>query len=302
MEEVLDGIRRVLWRWVRTSTPLTANVAPGDTLLPVANTKRFRVGENCIIQGQSDAEVSVTVNEIVDTRTIRIGNPLTFAHLVSDNATLVKAVNNQIVQSVFIGDPAVIPGTALPAITINGTDETSQEWMTLDSTKEVYNLEISVYVLESTQEDGYRYLMRLAKVIEHGLKANIFPLINEFDQIAITGDILAGDIVVRVADTSLLAKGYHITIEDTDNQDRLIVRRVIDSEHVEVYVGVCYDFDVDDDPILILPHRQLFNSWPERIDYGFVHKGTLMKAARIKWFGWEEQIQPIRGQKDTWLT
>jgi len=300
MEEVLDSIRRIVNRWTRTSAALTANASPGDTSLSLTNTRRFRRGDRCMIREQSQAEATLTIDEITDNTTIQLSSPIRFAHAVSDNATLVKTINDQYVQAIYIGDPAVIP--RYPAITVNGTNKSSEEWLTLESTKEVYNLEITVYVLDSTQEEGYRYMLQLAKAIETGLKKNIFPIMNDYSVSALTNDAAAGDVVLTVADSSVFSEGYAVVLENRFTQNWTTIDEILDSTHLSLKVPICNDFEADGNTILILPHRRLFNSWPSSIDFGYVHKGTLLKSARINWFGWEEQVHNPNVQDDTYLT
>ncbi len=300
MEQILEGIRRVINRWVNTAIPLVVDSNVGDTVIYVANTKRFTRGETCIIQESSTAETKLIIDEILDNTSIRLSAPLVFAHKVGDNALLVKTINNQIVQAIHIGDPAVIP--LFPAICVNGVNKTSQEWLTLESTKEVYNIEINIYIQDSTQEEGYRFLLRMAKIIETGLKKNIFPLLNDYVSVAVLADVAGGDVVVRVDDTSNLLEDFNVVIEDDFRQSWSRIKRIIDANHIELKVGFTCPFSVIDNPVLIMPRRQLFNSWPDSVDFGFVHKGTLLKAAKISWFAWEEQIHAPSVQQDTYLT
>ena len=57
-------------------------------------------------------------------------------------------------------------------------------------------------------------------------------------------------------------------------------------------VADCVQFDFDkDDTNIIVPSRFIFNSWPSNIEFGSIHKGELLKAARISWFAEEEEMQ-----------
>jgi hypothetical protein len=42
MIEILESVRRVVYRWVNTNVSLTANVNYGGTTLKVTNSRRFR--------------------------------------------------------------------------------------------------------------------------------------------------------------------------------------------------------------------------------------------------------------------
>ena len=49
--------------------------------------------------------------------------------------------------------------------------------------------------------------------------------------------------------------------------------------------------NVADGAKLISLRRFIYNSWPNNIQYGTVFKGTMLKAAKIQWYSWEEQLQ-----------
>jgi hypothetical protein len=46
-----------------------------------------------------------------------------------------------------------------------------------------------------------------------------------------------------------------------------------------------------------VPTRHVFNSWPSDIQYGSIHKGELLKAAKISWFAEEEEQQFLRDEE-----
>ena len=73
MEAVLDSVRRIVNKWVNTSTPLTANASAGDTTLTVRNTNRFREGDTVIVRNSSVYELSdLIVDEIIDTTHLKL--------------------------------------------------------------------------------------------------------------------------------------------------------------------------------------------------------------------------------------
>jgi hypothetical protein len=46
-----------------------------------------------------------------------------------------------------------------------------------------------------------------------------------------------------------------------------------------------------------VPKRFIYNSWPSDIQYGLIHKGELLKAAKINWFAEEEELQNLRREE-----
>jgi len=292
MEDILDSIRRVISKWVQTITPLTADISIGGDIVEVKSSIRFQVGDQVMIKDDTVAETGLVVEEIVDKTHIKLTSSVLNKWTVAQNSTLIKTINDMFVQGIYIGDPDVI--SHYPAITINGTTRDS-EWMTLDSTKETYNIEINVMVLDSTHEDGYRFMLAMTKTIERGLKKNIFPLIGNFDVASLTVNALSGDIFLKVTDTSSFTNQGRLILEDQFQSEELWVDEIIDSETIKLVNGICFDYDLDD-ATLILPTRFIYNSWPANIDYGKLHKGTLLKASSIKWFAEEEELQLMRKQ------
>jgi len=305
LEDILDALRRIVSRWVETLTPITEDVAPGQTLITVASSRRFRRGDEVMIEAPLDGEPNLVVEEIVDDTHIRLATPVFNTWSVSESPSLRKLINGRFVQGIYIGDPDVIP--VLPAIVINGTTLDS-EWMTLDSTKETFNIELSVYIEESSQEEGYRFLLRIVNVIREGLKRNIFPLVNDFDSTSVTADILPGDRFIKVADSSI----FNTVLTDTSSpfpriadarlilENRFIseetrVQNIIDETTIEIAPAACQEFLAANNVIAINPKRFIYNSWPRNINFGKISKGSLMQAAVINWFAEEEVVQNLKG-------
>lgn len=292
MEDVLDSIRKTIFRWVNTSSPLSVNVSAGSTQLTVNNTYRFQKGDQVMIKDPFIYETGLVVDSIISSTVIQLTSRILNNWTVDQNATLIKTINEQFVQGIYVGDPDVIP--RYPAITVNGTNRSS-EWMTIESTKERYEVEISIYVKESTHEDGYRFLMNLTKIIQLGLKRNIIPLINDYDIISLYSDINVNDIIIKLNDRDTLGNYRRIIIEDEYNVQENWIDNIYTEDDVSVHLKnkICCNFAMADTSIVI-PHRFIYNSWPAEIEYGKIHKGELMKAAVIKWFGEEEEMQFFR--------
>lgn len=290
MEYVLDSVRRIISRWVSTKTPLSSNAIPGDTILNVSSTNRFRSGDEIIIRNSSKGETPVYIDEIIDNTNFSITNPVKFFWDSSDNCIVEKTFNQNMVQAIYIGDPDVIP--MYPAITVTATSRDS-EWLTLDSTKETYKVQISIYVRDSSQEGGYRFLLEMVDTIQKGLKQNFYPLVGPYNTTTLKQDIVKGDTFIKVNNISLFSKGCKIYIEDKWNVQEAMVIAIVDFETLQLDVGSCYNFSTSDNTQIIKVDRFIYNSWPASIDYGKIFKGTLLKAATIDWFCWEEEIQTL---------
>jgi hypothetical protein len=212
---------------------------------------------------------------------------------------LIKTINQNYVRGIYFGDPDNI--SEFPAITVVGNSRSS-EWMTINSTKEKYDIEITVYVEDATQEAGYRFLMNTVDTIQSGLKRNIFPLIDDYNTIAITADVVIGDKFIKVYSTANLVDNMRCYLEDQFNLQENYINKVIDSTTIELAQGACFNFTPSVDPysvynpVVVTPTRFIFNSWPAEINYTKVHKGTLLKAAVISWFAEEEELQMMAKQ------
>lgn len=298
MEDILDSLRRIISRWVETVSPIDSTVNPGDSLIYVDSSKRFQPGDEVMIHGPLEGEPNLIVDSIVDDTTILLSTPVYNRWSVDENPVLRKLLNGMFIEGIYLGNPAVIP--MYPAITINGTS-TDSEWMTLDSTRERFNIEISVFVQADTHENGYRFLLRTVKTIVDGLKNNVYPLVNDYNSTAAIADITKNDIFVRVADSSIF--NTHLTdtssvyprdsdarciIEDKWKSEETRVQQIVNATTVKLNPIACHNFSTDNNTILISPNRFIFNSWPATVEYGTVSKGSLLQAAVIRWFAEEE--------------
>ena len=293
MEAIIDSVRRIVSKWVNTSSPLIEDLSLGSRTIKIKCTKRFRVNDEVMIGNPLSYETGLHVDEIIDENTLRLSS-VTLAKdwTVNENAVLLKTINEMFVQGVYFGDPEVIP--EFPAITVFGTDRTS-EWLTLDSTSERYELQINIYVLESTHEFGHRFLLQMADVIQLGLKKNIYPLVGDHEVTALKADIVACDKFIKVTDASIFSEGNRVIVEDSCMMQEAFVQAVIDHETLALYQGISDNY-AKDDTIVIAPERFVYNSWPASIDFGKVHKGDLLQAATISWFAEEEELQNMRKQ------
>jgi len=284
--EIMESVRTIVNHWANTQVPLTADGNVGDTTLTIKTTNRFQVGDEIIIRDQVRGEINNLVLSIPDQVTLELTYPLTSNWPMSTGALVQKVFNGQMIQGIYMGEPDNIPIMQGPAITVRATTKDS-EWLTIKSTKEDYKIEVTVYTKAAAQETGYRGNIRLAETIIYGLKKNIYPLVAPYTVVTLLVANI-GDVVIKVADTTGLQSGSRIILEDQWQTDEHIVKRVIDSQTLELYEPVGCMFDMTDTPKMIVGQRFIYNSWPNNITYGEVFKGTLLKAAKITWFAWEE--------------
>ena len=308
MAEILDSVRKIIYRWVNTISPITENISIGDTILTLQATRRFEIGDQVMIKNAEIYETSLIVKSIIDDNQLELTTTvLNNWEVDGNNTVLIKTINEQFVQSIYIGDPNVI--ARYPAITVNGASRNS-EWMTLESTKERYEIEIGVYVQAAMHEKGYRFLLETVDMIQKGLKRNILPLVDDYnvtsavDSPSIINNLAIGDVNIEINNVGLVGDYRYIIFEDNYNmQENWIVNVFPTSDpsgrlddgpgYIHLADPICYNFNVEDTTI-ILPRRFVFNSWPSDIDYGTIHKGELLKAGVINWFAEEEEMQYYR--------
>jgi len=294
MEDVLDGVRRIIHKWVNTISPITEDVIVGTSQVKLRAVHRFAEGDQVMLKNANIYETGKIIQSVdTDTKIVTLDNPILNSWTVTEGTQLIKTINELFVQGIYMGEPEVIP--RYPAICVNGISRSS-EWMSLEFTKERFEIEITIFVKESTHEAGYRFLMNLTDMIQKGLKRNLVPLVNDYDVLALVEDINNDDIIITIENTTVFQINNRILIEDKYQSEEHWIKAVypIDnpSNGVRVHLAnpVCGDFSASDTSI-ILARRFVFNSWPANIEYGKIHKGELLRAAKISWFAEEAEKQ-----------
>lgn len=303
MLDVLDSVRRIVYRWVNTQAALITDANPGDTIITVESTKRWVEGDEfALVQYDKNGhQPRLYVEEILDNNRIKLKEPIRGNRQwkVSDNTVIRKTFDSQFFQSIFIGDPGVI--AQFPSLSIMG-DNRQSEWFTLGSTKEAYNLQITIYVKQESNERSYRSLLKITDAVEKGLKNNIFPLIGKINVSNLTADYIQGDTFIKVADSSIYRENQSILIENLHRSEESSVRCIIDPTTLQLHIPFSNSYSIGDESKIIGLNRFIFNSWPATINYGHIHKGSLLHASTIQWFAWEQEIQEPGGWKDPQLT
>lgn len=303
MIDVLESVRRIIYRWVNTQSPLVTNVNPGDTIITVESTKRWQVGDQlALVQYDSGVhQPRLFVKSILDNNRLELTEGVRGVKVwkTSDNTVIRKTFDSGFFEGLYIGEPDVI--AKYPAATIMGESKSS-EWFTLGSTKEDYKLQITVYVKQDSNERSYRSLLKIVGAIERGLKNNIFPLIGNTDISDLTADYIQGDTFIKVPDTSIYESNQSVLIENVHRSEESSVKCIVDSTTLELHIPFMNSYAVADTAKIIGLNRFIFNSWPANINYGHIHKGSFMHAATIEWFAWEQEIQESGGWLDPQLT
>jgi hypothetical protein len=301
MIDILESVRRIVYKWVNTNVALTEDAPYNTTTLKVASAVRFRAGDEVALHNGVDGEPGLVIKEIPDNNTIVLESPIQVitGWKVANNAMLTKTYDGQFMQAIYIGEPDVIP--MYPAITILGQKRTS-EWFTLGSTKERYSIQLVIYADNDNHEAAYRTVSQIANIIQLGLKKNIYPLVGQYNTTTITADVQAEDTYIKVADSSIFSVDDKILLEDIYKAEELRVSCIEDSTTIRVFPNPHFPYKVSEQTKVIKLNRFIYNSWPTEIDYGFKYKGTMLHAASISWFAEEQEIQTRHGWSDPQLT
>jgi hypothetical protein len=294
---IINSVRKILSRHVVGNIPLRTAAAAGDDTLHIRTTERLRAGDEIIIADAIDeyAEHSLFIEEIVDTTHISLTTPLNNAWPVG--SVVKRAFAGQYVKNIFPGEPDVI--LKYPSITVS-VKSSHSEFYTTRATKERYEIEIGVFVEDSSQEEGYENLLELTDRVQKALKKNVYPLVADYTTYPITADIADQDVFIKVADSTDFGVGTLVMVEDTFKTQENIVVGPCDATTIRLQSPLKGAFSTTDTNIII-PARFIHNSWPADIKFGTIFKGTLLKGASISWFAEEIEIQFNEPWSDTQL-
>ena len=94
MEEVLDSVRRIIYKWVNTSTRINLNVARGDTVISVADARRFTVGDQVMLKNSTVYETGLII-DCIDTvaNLITLTTSILNDWTIAENTVLIKTIN-----------------------------------------------------------------------------------------------------------------------------------------------------------------------------------------------------------------
>jgi hypothetical protein len=292
MERIALALRDLLISHIAATQALTADALAGSTTLKVADTSKFRVDDEIfMMQGTSAimAENSrLVIQAVTDYQTLELNAPLANDFLVANTSFVQKAINYQILKTVYIGDLPSQP--IFPSITISPMSE-DNEWLTLRGTTHDYKFQIRAYVLADNYETTNLYLPKLARYIREILIDHIHPLVDA-TYFPLQMDISAGATVVTIANTSKWNASSIAFLRDRaprPSSEENSIATVLDSTHLELRGPTQFDYLVARGAEIILLNRFLYDTRPSGIQMGFSPQkgGTMLKAASIDYFAKE---------------
>ena len=294
---IQKAYRKIIARFIVGERELTVDASTGDTQITIKSTRRFCPGEKVAIIDQATYEAEVMViDAVIDQRTLQFTTELIGDYEVTGNASTTAIIRKLIgaengteafIQSIYLGDPEVI--SHYPAITIDMKSRNS-EWLTIESTKETYNIDISVYVKAGDYGSQYELMHSYVNAIEQALFRSFYPLVDPYVTSTLTEDVDRNDILIRIDDSNTFeCQGGWLWFENVDFLRWNQVRRYLGEGVYELIREVGQEFSAGD--TVIAPRRHIFNTLPESTEFGTVNKGGgdgMIKAARIKVIAQEE--------------
>jgi hypothetical protein len=291
MHEILTSLRSLLVDHLSTTESLTANTAPGSDVVSVANTSRFRPGDEAFLMstGLNKAE-PVRIFEVTDYQTLKLFEGSVPGWTTSDSSFIQKAIAHQPLRRAYVGDLRRIPD--FPTITLSPSSE-SNEWWSLRATEHDYKIAIRVYVQTANFEESNIVLAKYAQAVREILVDHIHPIIEQQSEyFPLTADLPMGGVVVSIADTSSFIANRMVFIRDAEprpSSTENYVLSVLSPTELELAIPVRYDYLVSRQAEIIKINRYLYDTRPSEINYGYVPGagGSLLRAAEINWFGKE---------------
>lgn len=296
MFEILRAIKNIIERYIVNKTPLRSSVSSGSSSISVQSTRRFCTGDVIVIyhkesdDAQTEGEVH-TVTEVPDRYTLTIDTPLVSNYTVT-NSFVEKMIGfsdgtETFLDAVYIGDPEVIP--RYPAITVNARTR-SEDWLTLESTKRDFDIDITVYVLAADYESQYELMCLYAQSIENALFRSLYPLVEPYDYTILTQDVLPSDTIIQVEDVAFAeCGGGFIFLESYDFLKSNQIYENLGGGTIRLSLPAGASFSAGDK--LIRPKRHIYNSIPASTSYGNSFKSTMLKSAVISYKCSEEVLR-----------
>lgn len=283
MIAILDAIKRVIERYVVTNLLITEAASIGDTTIKVTSTRRLCVNDAIAVYNvTANLFEVVEIDSIVDAYYLTTKTALTRNYNATDSY-IQKLVNYTggdpfLVKGIYLGEP-VTP--VYPAIHLDAKTRNS-EWLTLESTGEDFQINITVLVEASSYESQYRQMGALVKKVEDSLFRSFYPLVEPYETGALAEDALAGDQIIRLTDPGInpCLMGWIFFEDEVHTTPNWIVNYLGNSVYE---LNRPLEFDFLAGSRIIKPRRHIFNTLPASTQYGTINKGSMLKAAVISY-------------------
>jgi len=285
---ILKAYRKIIGRFIINNRELISPTVTGSRTIEVESTRRFQLGDKIALLNQSTWDVEFhLIADIPDSITITTTHDISAVYPVTGDSSTTSVVRKAIgdgmgtdafIQAIYLGDPTVI--SHYPAITIDMKNRSS-EWMTLESTKESYNIDISIYIEASQYEAQFELMHAYVHAIETALFRSFYPLVDPYNSSDLTQTVVENDTIFRIENETdgFLCGGSWIWFESLDYLAYNRIKQYQGNGVYETLFPIGQLFDVGD--VVIRPARHIFNTLAHQTQYGTVMKETMLKAAVI---------------------
>jgi len=284
---VLTSLKDTIIRYGLSSQAITQNATAGTKTVKIPMSRKFFEGETVVIRNDQMGEIGV-IDQITDESTIILEENLVRNWTVAEGTVFEKAPGGQYIKRIYLGDPDVIPD--YPAITIVG-DSREEDWWTIGSTTVKWNCTISCLFEDDGLENSYENMLLMTKTIEDALWANRKPVFGKITESNLSADLLTNETSMTVDDTDKMLPWHQAIVEDYYRTQYIEIVTVVDSNNIIFRPNVGFDFLTSRNAKIIVPSRWTMWTKPGSTTYGYIHKGTLLKASQISWFGQEEVVR-----------
>lgn len=283
--ELSKSIKRIISRHILGISNLTSPAVINTNYILVESTKKYLIGEHLVIRqpGSVDAEL-VVVSAIDGRNRLILCNNLTRDWLIGCYIQKIigySSGNTEFLKAIYIGDPPVI--TEFPAIAIDLKTRNS-EWLTLESTSEKYNIDITVYGGNLAYYDSaYELMVSYASAVESALFRSFYPLVEPYFYTTLAEDSPAGSFTIKVTDNEF----YRCSMGTVffENIDHIRSNRIIeDLGNGVLKLAIAQPVDYYAGDKVISPRVHVYNTLPASTTYGtVVKKESALKCAVISY-------------------
>jgi len=284
---VIKSLRDTIIRYGLSSQSITEDALIGTKTVKVPMSRKFFDGETIVIRNDTIGEIRV-IDQVVDETTILLTENFVRTWTTTEGSVIQKAPGGQYIKRIYLGDPDVIPD--FPSITITA-DNRDEEWWTIGSTTVKWNCTVTCLFEDDGLENSYEGMLELTKTVEDALWANRKPVFGKITESDLTVDLLGGANSMTVSSTDKMLPLHQAIIEDYAYTQYIEIRSVIDSNNITFSQNVVEDYLVSRGAKIIVPSRWTMWTKPGGTTYGYVHKGTLLKASQISYFAQEEIVR-----------
>jgi hypothetical protein len=281
LEQVCDGMIQLIIKNAGARTVLTADVHAGDTVVTVNNTFHFKDSDQIVFMDLNEGHLEYnSILKTLSTTQFSLVNPLTTNFIVSDTATLQKALGNVTLpeNAVLFGDREVIPNPEL-TITVDPVSMNQVEWMYLRGGLSLqYNLDIRVYAKLDTNDTAIRVVQKYGDYLFDLLVNNLhLDIVN--DEVFLTSNVSAGTDTISIPDTTgwpVDLNSHRYEVQDNNSTTLRLDRNLL------------WSYTMSDKALFRRRVRYIWNALVPDIEYGFIQKGSQMyKACKLTWWGKE---------------